>query len=419
MKFVYSLLNLLFITSSAFSQYLLKPEQIFDGEEMRRDWVVTVVESQIEYVGSPNDLKDSEKYEVINLDGLTLMPGLIEGHSHILLHPYNETSWNDQVLKESYAERAIRAANHVEASLMAGITTMRDLGSEGAGYVDVGVKESIEKGVISGPRLLVAGPAIVATGSYGPKGFHDGVKVPLGAEEADGEDNLIAEVRRQIGNGVDLIKVYADYRWGPNGRAMPTFTQQEIELMVRVAESSGRYVVAHSATAEGMRRAALAGVETIEHGDGGTPEVYQIMKENNIALCPTLAAVDAISQYRGWNKAKDPDPERIIKKKKSFKQALKSGVKICFGGDVGVYPHGDNARELELMVEYGMDAKDVLIAATSGNAKTFHLDDQVGSIKAGMMADIIAIQGDPTENISATREVRFVMKNGLIHLNDK
>jgi imidazolonepropionase-like amidohydrolase len=202
------------------------------------------------------------------------MPGMIEGHSHILLHPYNEVSWNDQVLKESQAERVIRAANHAKANLMAGFTTIRDLGSEGAGYADVGVKQSIEKGIIPGPRMLVAGPAIVATGSYGPKGFAPHVKVPLGANEADGIDALIREVRRQIGGGADIIKVYADYRWGPNGEAMPTFTQEELEIIVDVASSSGRPVVAHAATAEGMRRAAMAGVQTIEHGDGGTPEVF-------------------------------------------------------------------------------------------------------------------------------------------------
>lgn len=405
------------VTISTSGQILLKPDKVFDGSQLR-DWVVLVDGNKITYAGQASGLKRAGDINEIDLPGLTLLPGLIEGHSHILLHPYNETSWNDQVLVESHAERAIRAANHAKASLMAGITTMRDLGSEGAGYLDVGVKKAIDKGVIPGPRLLVAGPAIVATGSYGPKGFHDGVQVPLGAETANGYDDIIKVVRDQIGKGADFIKVYADYRWGPNGKAMPTFTQEEMELMVKIAESSGRYVVAHASTAEGMRRAILAGVETIEHGDEGNKEVFDLMKENDVAFCPTLAAGDAILQYNGWKKGTDPDPVRIVNKKKSFKLALASGVNFCFGGDVGVYPHGDNVRELEMMVAYGMKTKEVLITATSGNAKTFHLDDQVGSIKPGLFADLVAVKGNPTTNISDLRKVHFVMKDGEIYLNE-
>jgi len=232
------------------------------------------------------------------------------------------------------------------------------------------------------------------------------------------ELGLREAVRRQIGNGADFIKVYADYRWGPNGEAQPTFTQEEIVLMVKIAKSSGRYVVSHAATAEGMKRAILGGVETIEHGDGGTKEVFDLMKTNNVAFCPTLAAGDAILQYNGWKKGTDPDPARIVNKKKSFKMALESGVKICFGGDVGVYPHGDNVRELEMMVEYGMKPMDVLISATSGNAEIFHLEDRLGSVKTGLLADLVAVEGDPMSNISDLRRVQFVMKNGDIYLGD-
>lgn len=418
MKNVLTLIFLIALNSATFGQVLLKPKKVFDGEQLR-DWVVVVEGDKITYAGKEEGLKVDSNVEIINLPDLTLLPGLIEGHSHILLHPYNETSWNDQVLVESYAERAIRGANHARASLMAGITTMRDLGSEGAGYLDVGVRNAINKGVIPGPRLLVAGPAIVATGSYGPKGFHDGVEVPLGAEVADGHDGIIRVVRDQIGKGADFIKVYADYRWGPNGEAKATFTQEEMTLMVEIAESSGRYVVAHASTAEGMRRATLAGVETIEHGDEGTKEVFQLMKENNVTFCPTLAAGDAISQYRGWKKGSDPEPERIANKKKTFKLALATGVRLCFGGDVGVYPHGDNVRELEMMVAYGMESMEVLKTATSGNASTFHLGNEIGSIKKGMLGDLIAVEGDPTRDISKLRQIRFVMKNGEIYLNNE
>ena len=292
---------------------------------------------------------------------------------------------------------------------------MRDLGSEGAGYADIGIRDSINKGLIPGPRLLVAGRAIVATGSYGPKGFHERVTVPLGAETADGYDDLVRVVRSQIGRNVDFIKVYADYRWGAGNAAATTFTQAELETIVEVTASSGRPVVAHASTAEGMKRAILAGVETIEHGDGATQEVYALMRKRNVALCPTLAAGEAIAQYGGWNKGIDPDPERSVAKKKSCKAALDAGVTIGFGGDVGVYPHGDNVRELELMVDYGMQNIAVLQSATSINAALFHIDDEVGRLRAGLRADIIAVDGNPAEDISTLRQIRLVMKGGVIY----
>ncbi|QBA65633.1 amidohydrolase family protein [Muriicola soli] len=399
------------------SQILLKPDKVFDGESMHSNWVVLTEGEQIVFSGPAEKLVMPEGTEVLSLAGKTLLPGIIEGHSHLLLHPYNETSWNDQVLKESSEERAIRGAIHAEKSLQAGVTSMRDLGSEGAGYADVALKKSIEMGIIPGPRLLVAGPAIVATGAYGPKGFHDKVEVPLGAEEASGLDGVIQAVRRQLGKGADFIKVYADYRWTAGAPSQPTFLMAELQNMVDAAKSAGRYVVAHASTPEGMRRATMAGVETIEHGDGGTPEVFQLMKSRNVALCPTLAAGHAIEQYRGWDPKSEPDTDRIRNKKASFKMALESGVTIVFGGDVGVYPHGENYREMELMVDYGMKTIDVLSSATKVNADVFHLS-RLGQVKNGFLADLIAVDGDPTNDIKAMRKVNFVMKNGLVYKND-
>jgi len=419
MKQVFLLLAIVLGVSDAVvaqeSVTLLKPEQVFDGEQTHAGWVVLVKGNFILYAGDADDAPATDVDRSIDLPGQTLLPGLIEGHSHILLHPYDETVWNDQLLKESIAERVTRAVNHVRNSLMAGVTTMRDLGSEGAGYADVGVRDSINKGIIPGPRLLVAGKALVATGSYGPKGFHEGVDVPLGAETADGYDDLVRVVRSQIGRNIDFVKVYEDYRWGPDGAASPTFTQRELETIVEVTRSSGRPVVAHASTAEAMRRAILAGVETIEHGDGATADVYKLMVKHNVALCPTLAAGDAIAQYSGWNKGVDPEPPRLQNKRRSFKAALDAGVTICFGGDVGVYPHGDNVRELEMMVDYGMSAEDVLRSATSINAGLFHIADKVGRIRTGLLADIIAVEGDPGRDISDLRNVRLVMKDGVVY----
>lgn len=412
----FPLLLFILITIQTYSQTLLIPDQVFDGEHVHKGWVVLVENNSISYAGSPTGLKLPEQTKEIKLTGTTLMPGLIEGHSHMLLHPYNETTWNDQVLKESPVERAIRGTIHAKNSLLAGITSARDLGAEGAGYTDVYLKKMIDDGIVPGPRLLVAGPAIVATGAYGPKGFHSGVEVPLGAEPASGVDEVIKTVRRQLGNGADLIKIYADYRWASGEPSQPTFLQAEIDAMVATATSAGRYVVAHASTPEGMRRAIMAGVETIEHGDGGTLEIFKLMKEKGVALCPTLAAGDAISQYNGWKKGIDPDPERIKRKKASFKLALQSGVDIIFGGDVGVFPHGENYRELEMMVAYGMKPLDALKSATSINASVLHMQDR-GNIQKEYLADIIAVEGSPTENIEQMRNVPFVMKNGVIVKN--
>jgi imidazolonepropionase-like amidohydrolase len=239
--------------------------------------------------------------------------------------------------------------------------------------------------------------------------------VPLGAQAADGIDDLSRAVREQIGRDIDLVKVYADYRWGPDKTAMPTFTQSELNTVVEITRSSGRPVAAHAATAEGMRRAVLAGVETIEHGSGGTEEIFKLMAKHGVALCPTLAAGEAISRYSGWRKGVEPEPQRITDARKSFQSALDNGVTICFGGDVGVYPHGENYRELELMVEYGMDYIAVLQSATSVNADLFHLGDRVGRLKAGLLADIVAFDGDQRDHMPNLRKARFVMKDGAIY----
>lgn len=406
-------------TSSAIADTLLVPDAVFDGmsEKLITGKAVLVANGKIKAVGTVEALT-GDGVEVIRLVGQTLMPGLIELHSHVLLHPYDEVNWNDQVLKESYAERALRAGNHLKASLNAGYTTLRDLGSEGAGYVDVGVKQALQKGVIEGPRLIVAGKAIVASGSYGPKGFAEHVSVPLGAEEADGVD-LVRVVRDQIGQGADFIKIYADYRWGSRGQSMPTFSIEEIKTVVEVARSSGRYVVAHASTPEAMRRATLGGVKTIEHGSQGTYANFKLMKKHGVAWCPTLAAGEAISAYRGWVKGEGDEPQRVSQQKAAFKAGLKAGVIMCAGSDVGVFDHGDSAWELELMVDYGMTPYEVLKSATSVNADLLDMGDEIGRIEVGYLAEMIAVQGNPMDDVSTLRKPTLVMQGDVIVKRDE
>jgi len=379
---------------------LLVPDRVWDGSDgpPHDGWVVLVHGDKIEAVGKKSDVNAPPETQTITLAGTTLIPGLIEGHSHLLLHPYNETSWNDQVLHEPLALRVARATNHARAALLAGFTSSRDLGTEGAAYADVGLRDAINQGIIPGPRMQVATRAIVVTGEYAPKGFATEYAdaIPQGAEEADGPDKISHVVRDQIKHGADWVKIYADYRWGPNGEAMPGPTQDEFNLIVNIAKSSGRGVAAHASTAEGMKRAALAGVETIEHGDNGTPEVFKLMAERGVCYVPTVSV-------GGRNK------------KAVIQMALSAGVTICNGADSGPLAHGDNAHEVEGLVTNGLTPIQALRAATVNDAKMMHWADRLGMVKTGMLADLVAVTGDPTKDINALSSVQMVMKGGVVY----
>ncbi len=404
---------------------VIKAARLLDGTSARvRSGMAVVVDGdRIREVGPAGSVSPSPESEMIDLGDATLLPGLIDAHTHVLLQgDPTARSYDDQILKESVPHRTIRGVAAARTALLHGFTTLRDLGTEGAGYADVAIRDAIAEGQIHGPRMFVATLALDITGVYPVLGFALESEAPSGVQVADGPDAGRAAVREQVKHGADWIKVYCDRGYFVDGAgrldSIPTFDADELAAIVDEAHRQGRKVAAHAMAPKGIGNALDAGVDSIEHGVGLDAASIKRMVASGVFYCPTLTVTRYVAPARAaegreiWTRM--PEFHR-----KSFEAALKAGVKIAFGTDAGGFPWTrSQAEEFTWMVRYGMTPEQAIRAATTVAAALLGREREIGRVAPGYRADLIAVSGDPLADIDAMKSVRFVMSGGQVRKND-
>jgi len=412
-----TLIAFLFATSAfaADKVTIIKAARLIDGRggAVVSPALVVVRGNRIESIGGapPSDA------QTIDLGDMTLLPGLIDAHTHILLQgDITSADYDEQLFKESMPYRALRASRAVKIALEHGFTTLRDLETEGAMYTDVDVKRAINNGVIPGPRLFVSTRAMSVTGGYGPSGYSPEISYPMGVQIVDGVDGGRKAVREQIAHGADWIKVYADrsYFVQKDGTlsSTPTFTAEEMKAIVEEAHRLRHKVAAHAMARPGVDNALNAGVDSIEHGIAIPDDLLDMMIAKGVYLCPTLTVTEFVAPGRGGVWLKIPQYHRD-----TFQRALRKGVKIAFGTDAGGFPWDaiNEAKEFEYETQYGMTAMQAIQSATRVASELLGMSDQIGTLEAGKFADVIAVSGNPLNDITALQRVGFVMKDGTVY----